>query len=747
MANNSNSEGSVLTHLSQSTESRNDSFTNSRFHDALRDYGLTRSQNPEMYEFYRQDFWENTRAARSRTMPDVVHQILEADAYTRQLTGTSGGQWTQIQQLGRGGQANVRLWRKQNPTEDGDPTLRLAVKDAKWDPFWRDNPPEGTLLRKLNELGCKNVITVYDWASIQAPSGKEEDSVIRTCEEYAEHGDLYRLQTFYRRNQLLLPEAFIWHVFWSAASALCYCRHGTKSSPNTRVGWDPITHMDVKPANILLTDPDRSINRLYPTVKLADFGYAYTIPEKGHSMLRAWKSTFKVGTEHFQAPEVMFTNNKEAGTFHDVQPDNIHGSHSDVYSLGRTIIDLINTSVKAMKTCPDVVDRDRVKEYYSEELRSLVDLCLRGFVADRPTSYDLYKSTLEGMRKYRRIAHRERDEAESETFFHSRVLYTYADRLNFQQDPLFQMQYEMANRAPLIDGKKTADPAEDRPNDEGGYSQESMSSSSGYSRYLQGSPPPDDANISDSDLFDPNLDPAVNNQLLDPPPPDNNDNALDAEIEQLFNLSPPPPRHPRIIHTNPKAIIPIKSPPRIIHTNPKVIIPIKSPPRAAPSRPKPPATKTPPPRTNPQSQQPPLLIPLQRPHTASIRAPPFLPTTTPAPPQPPQPPQPPPKRKINTGEAEAEDEGRITRSKKARATALDPEDGEAAGDEGKGKEKKARGRPKTKGKRGRPKGKGKGKGKDTEDEDDKEDEDDNEEEGPKAVVAKKGRGRGRPRKR
>lgn len=36
--------------------------------------------------------------------------------------------------------------------------------------------------------------------------------------------------------------------------------------------WDGIVHMDIKPENMLLAEPDLGTHRLYPCVKLADFG-------------------------------------------------------------------------------------------------------------------------------------------------------------------------------------------------------------------------------------------------------------------------------------------------------------------------------------------------------------------------------------------------------------------------------------------------------------------------------------------
>ena len=76
-------------------------------------------------------------------------------------------------------------------------------------------------------------------------------------------------------RSLVFPEAFIWHMFYCMANALCYCRYGTndlKSGLLAKRGWDQIYHQDIKNDNVLMTAPDNECHRLYPCHKLADFG-------------------------------------------------------------------------------------------------------------------------------------------------------------------------------------------------------------------------------------------------------------------------------------------------------------------------------------------------------------------------------------------------------------------------------------------------------------------------------------------
>lgn len=76
-------------------------------------------------------------------------------------------------------------------------------------------------------------------------------------------------------RSLVFPEAFIWHVFYCVANALCYCRYGTndlKPGLLAKRGWDQIYHQDIKTDNVLMSTPDNECHRLYPCHKLADFG-------------------------------------------------------------------------------------------------------------------------------------------------------------------------------------------------------------------------------------------------------------------------------------------------------------------------------------------------------------------------------------------------------------------------------------------------------------------------------------------
>lgn len=113
-------------------------------------------------------------------------------------------------------------------------------------------------------------------------------SLIKTCK--------VPVSTDYFRH-IPIPEAFIWHVARGLSevldtfrTGLCY-EAGLLKFQDTREGWKPLTHNDIKPYNIFFGEPD-PVFPCYRSVKLADYGLADTSPQ---GMKRA-------GTKTYQAP-------------------------------------------------------------------------------------------------------------------------------------------------------------------------------------------------------------------------------------------------------------------------------------------------------------------------------------------------------------------------------------------------------------------------------------------------------------
>lgn len=120
-----------------------------------------------------------------------LEEILREDAATLD-EGPPRETWTPHKFLGKAGYGDVMLW--QRPRDNGM-VDQLAVKNTKFDDFFKDYSSEAHLTRRLNVAGCKNVIDVYDWAAL------EEARQVRIIYAFYPLGDIYKLLEFYYNNR------------------------------------------------------------------------------------------------------------------------------------------------------------------------------------------------------------------------------------------------------------------------------------------------------------------------------------------------------------------------------------------------------------------------------------------------------------------------------------------------------------------------------------------------------------------
>ena len=115
--------------------------------------------------------------------------------------------------------------------------------------------------------------------------------------EYCDGGDLQTLIDIYRRAQIYIPEAFIWHTFAQITEAISWIHYGvSESQPEPPTDWERVIHRDIKPANIFLKRMGFA-GILYPAIKLGDFGLAAVTNDQDHT------SDFRGGTFQWQPPE------------------------------------------------------------------------------------------------------------------------------------------------------------------------------------------------------------------------------------------------------------------------------------------------------------------------------------------------------------------------------------------------------------------------------------------------------------
>lgn len=122
---------------------------------------------------------------------DSLEQILRNDAITLEQSEPRET-WTPMKFLGQGGYGDVILWQRKR---DNGTIDQLAVKNTKFDGFFKDYSSEAHLTRRLNVAGCKNVIQVYDWAAL------DREHRVRIIYAYYPLGDIFGTLWFYQRQR------------------------------------------------------------------------------------------------------------------------------------------------------------------------------------------------------------------------------------------------------------------------------------------------------------------------------------------------------------------------------------------------------------------------------------------------------------------------------------------------------------------------------------------------------------------
>ena len=187
-----------------------------------------------------ENYYFNLPRGDSRNFPDhnggtsLLRSVLKQDAASDK-NSRKEGRWKPGQILGKGGYGSVILWERQSrygPVQSqlntanvvyvliwGQP-MKLATKDAVIGGFFGDYCSEAQVTRRLNDVGCRNVIKVLDWGLYDFPieskpiwrmtaqirPDPEKKSFFRIAYEFAEHGDLFHLYWFYRK-----------HGYWSSS--------------------------------------------------------------------------------------------------------------------------------------------------------------------------------------------------------------------------------------------------------------------------------------------------------------------------------------------------------------------------------------------------------------------------------------------------------------------------------------------------------------------------------------------------
>ncbi|OQO11915.1 hypothetical protein B0A48_03642 [Cryoendolithus antarcticus] len=229
-------------------------------------------------------------------VPDAEQQALIARVKAYNTKNPYNG-WQQ-HELGAGGQGVAFILFLTD--KQGNITERQVMKDAfispeDWNDWtrWSGNPRFRTLddcepievhaQRTISNAFCPNSVGFNSRRRI------DKDFFLRILMAWCPHGELSGLMpdpfvTAEGQPNVLdetaeqapgIPEAALWKLFLDLTNACCFMAFGQldgKKCPKD--DWRPIVRRDLKPDNILLSEPKDDSWPSYPTARVGDFGLA-----------------------------------------------------------------------------------------------------------------------------------------------------------------------------------------------------------------------------------------------------------------------------------------------------------------------------------------------------------------------------------------------------------------------------------------------------------------------------------------
>jgi serine/threonine protein kinase len=213
-----------------------------------------------------------------------------------------------------------------------------------------------------------NIVHMVEFEFIR---GTEEQSSGSIWFEYCDKGTLFGLLEEYQDQEIPIPEAFLWHVFKSLASAL-----QRSHSVENGSGRKGIIHSDIWLANVFLSSSES--DSVYPRVVLGDFGCAVDsiVDESGEEELKVSDYGQRPPAGHltnffFSAPE-------QQDRFWRI------GLKTDIYQLGATMRCLVCQIRR-----PQFTPNGAISKLYSEELKNLITWCIQFHPQRRPNAEQL----------------------------------------------------------------------------------------------------------------------------------------------------------------------------------------------------------------------------------------------------------------------------------------------------------------------------------------------------------------------
>lgn len=183
-------------------------------------------------------------------------------------------------------------------------------------------------IKIIKNLFYKRVVRFYD--SMDSRNG------VYIMMEYANYGDLDRLNCFMREKNLNVDRNVIWSIFSQLVDALAYLHRNR------------IIHRDIKPGNILLNRM-RGRNCSFLQVKLCDFSLSKQLNDRES----ANRDGMIVGTPYYMAPEIIQKKEYNYGV--------------DVWSMGVVMYEL----VAKMRPFESMSKKELKRQIVFQEIRVL----------------------------------------------------------------------------------------------------------------------------------------------------------------------------------------------------------------------------------------------------------------------------------------------------------------------------------------------------------------------------------------
>ena len=208
-------------------------------------------------------------------------------------------------------------------------------------------------IRILASLSHKNIIAYKD------AFFDENSKTLNIVMEYADNGDMSQKIKYNLKNGLIFSENIIWNYLIQILEGLHYLHEHN------------IIHRDLKSANIFLTQEGIVKIGDLNVSKIAKIGMAYT----------------QTGTPYYASPEIWL--------------DKPYDYKSDVWSLGCILYELCQlkppfrgTSLKNLYYNIQRGIYEPIMNYYSEDLRNIIDIMLRTDPNMRPNTGQILKSKI-----------------------------------------------------------------------------------------------------------------------------------------------------------------------------------------------------------------------------------------------------------------------------------------------------------------------------------------------------------------